>query len=257
MVKKTRELTNDAGVATLSDEAASIVAAIKLQYDDLKDEIVSLKKLLSEKDQHIDEMKVEITLLNKKVTKLENLVDEEDAYVRRESLILSGTIIPPSTPGEICSNVARKALKDKLNLEVQANEISVCHRLGPKSNTQAHDTRPLTVRFCRRETKRQVLFARTDNSHPNSTLYVNESLTPKRRTIMFALRKMKKLHPTIITGCNTLEGRCFVYTKMPASLPNSRSRDRKHVVNTHDALVDFCRDFVKKPLDAFLETWNH
>ena len=47
MVKKTRELTNDAGVATLSDEAASIVAAIKLQYDDLKGEIVSLKILLS------------------------------------------------------------------------------------------------------------------------------------------------------------------------------------------------------------------
>ena len=43
----TREHTNNASVATLSDEAASIVAAIKLQYDDLKGEIVSLKILLS------------------------------------------------------------------------------------------------------------------------------------------------------------------------------------------------------------------
>ena len=42
--------------------------------------------------------------------------------------------------------------------------------------------------------------------------------------------------------------------KMPASLPNSRVRDRKYVVETHDVLIGSFRDFVKKPLDAFLET---
>ena len=166
-------------------------------------------------------------------------------------------MIPPATTGEICSNVARQVLKDKLKIELQPNEISVCHRLGPKPKTHGPDTRPLTVRFCRRDTKRQILFTKRDNSDEATTLHVNESLTPKRRTIMFALRQIRKAHPTIITGCNTLEGRCFAYTKMPDSLPNSRSKDRKHVINTHDALVAFCTEFVQHPLEEFLANWTH
>ena len=44
---KTHKHTNNTSVAALSDEAASLVVAIKSRYDDLKGEIVSLKILLS------------------------------------------------------------------------------------------------------------------------------------------------------------------------------------------------------------------
>ena len=263
--------SNLTNVSPLGDDAKTIINSMNAQFsslredllaltdkhDELKSEIAALRTVIAERDESINVLKSEVGFMKAKVSKLENLIDDEDAYIRRESLILSGSAVPSYQNDEISSNVARQVIKDKLKIVVQPNEISVCHRLGPKPMNQAPDSRPLTVRFCRRDTKRSILFAKRDNSDVHSTLFTNESLTPKRRTIMYALRAIKKAHPNIVTGCNTLEGRCFAYTKMPASLPNSRARDRKHVLNTHEALVKFCDQYVKKPLQAFLQSWDH
>ena len=242
---------------TVSDDTQAIMDAMNAQFRELRDEISSLKEMMSSRDDCIQTLTEEVSTLKEKIQKLENLVDDEDAFVRRESLILSGTAVPPATNGEICSNVAREVLKNKIKLELDPNEISVCHRLGPKPQAQGPDTRPLTVRFCRRDTKRRILFTKRDNADPRYTLHINESLTPKRRTIMYALRQIRKAHPNIVTGCNTLEGRCYAYTKLPGSRPNTRAQDRKHIINTQDALVDFCSQFVKQPLENFLNEWRH
>ena len=81
---------------------------------------------------------------------MENLIDDEDAYVRRESLILSGTSVPPAANGEICANVAHQVLKNKMKFEINPNVITVSHRLDPKPQNQAGHKRPLVIRFCRR-----------------------------------------------------------------------------------------------------------
>ena len=52
----------------------------------------------------------------KKVSKLENTLDDEDAYVRRETIIFNGSAIPPSQSGEICNNEIRKVIKEKLKI---------------------------------------------------------------------------------------------------------------------------------------------
>ena len=239
------------------NEFKSLMTVREEKIDQLQSEISEVKSLLAVRDNCIVDLKCEVSSLKQKVTKLENLIDDEDAYVRRESLILSGTMVPTSQAGENCANTARQVIKDKIKFELNPADISVCHRLGPKPVNQSPDNRPLVVKLCRRDIKRQILFAKRDNADPARTLFVNESLTPKRRTIMYTLRQIKKAHPNIVTGCNTLEGRCFAYTKMPTSLPNSRAHDRKHVINTHSALIDFCREFVKKPLDDFLSSWDH
>ena len=236
---------------------APTIASVSSKLDSLITEIQDLKTLLASKDEAINSLKTEVACLKREVCTLRNLVDEEDAYVRRDTLILSGTLLPDASQGEICANVACKLFKDKLKLSVQADDISVAHRLGPKPRGQGRDRRPIIVKFCRRDTKREVLFCKRDNSDPNTTLWTNESLTPKRRTIMFALRKIKRNHPDVMTGCSTLEGHCFAYTKTPRSINNSRSNDRKHVINSHEALIDFCREFIKKPLNDFLDSWNH
>ena len=240
-----------------SSDTKAILDSMHEKFAEMKDEISSLRALITTRDDTIDDLKSEVTSLRSKVGKLENLIDDEVAYIRRESLIFSGSIIPLKQNDEICSDVARKVLKEKLKLELQPNEISVCHRLGPKPKTQGRDTRPLTVRFGRRGAKRQILFTKRDNSDPNTILHINESLTPKRRAIVFALRQIRKANKDFVTGCNTLEGRCFAYTKLPGSLPNTRSKDRKHVINTHEKLVEFCNDFIKKPLEDYLDEWSH
>ena len=120
---------------------------------ELKSEIAALRAVIADREESINVLKSVVGFMKAKVTNLANLIDDEDAYIRRESLILSGSAVPPRQNGEISSNVARQVIKYKLKIIVQSNEISVCHRLGPKRMNQAADARPLTVRFCKRDTK--------------------------------------------------------------------------------------------------------
>ena len=211
-------------------------------------------------------MQKEIDFLKKRVHVLEGLVDDEDAYVRRETIIFSGTEIPASTQGEICNNVIRDVIRKKLKINLQESDISVAHRAGKKRNTQGPDRRGIQVRFCRRDIKRQIMLTKRDNSDPNHTLYSNESLTPKRRSILFALRKMKKMFGSIVKGCISQDGRVYAFTPNSAapqsSQPGTRSRDgastrlrdRKHLINTQEALESFCQEYLQQPLDSFLAT---
>ena len=198
--------SNPTNVSPLGDDAKTIINSMNAQFsslredllaltdkhDELKIEIVALRAVIADRDESINDLKSEVDFMRSRVSKLENLIDDEDAYIRRESLILSGSAVPPRQNGEISSNVARQVIKDKLKIIVQPNEISVCHRLGPKPMNQAANTRPLTVRFCRRDTKRSILLAKRDNSDVHSTLFTNESLTPKRWPIMYSMRLIKK-----------------------------------------------------------------
>ena len=184
-------------------------------------------------------------------------MDEEDSYVRRESLIFSGPMTHNDQQSEDCSEFIRGRIKSKMNLELNASEISVTHRLGLKSAAQGPDKRPITVRFIRRDRKREILFTKRGSINKDSALYVSESLTPKRRTIHFALRQIKKKCPGKMTGYSTLDGRVFAFTKTARSIENSRKHDHKHVINTHEALVEFCKDYIKQPLDDFLQSWDH
>ena len=207
----------------------------------MKSEIIELKSLLAERNSTIEKMEEELIMVKNKCKKMENLIDDEDAYVRRESLIFSGPMVTNADANENCSSFIREKIKDKMKIVLKPEDISVTHRLGPKQVSQGPDKRPITVRFTRRDTKREILFTKRDNTETKSALYVSESLTPKRRTIHYALRQIKKKYPEKMTGFNTLEGRVFAYTKTPRSLDKSRKNDQKHVINTHDALQDFCK----------------
>lgn len=218
------------------------------QFKELKQEFT---QAMAAKNTEIDELKAQVSALKKTVSKLEGTIDDQDAYERRDTIIISGNSLPEATRGEISSNVVCQVLKDRLKVELPPNEISTAHRLGKKPPTQTPDKRPFIIKLCRRDTKRTLLqAARSQNS--SSPIYINESLTPKRRTILFALRQMKKAHPQLVTGCTSTDGKIFAFTKNPAG-----GNDSRHLVNTHEDLVFFCREYVKLPLDSFLDNWSH
>ena len=229
-------------------------------------QLKNLTETLTAKCEQISRMEVEIADLKNKVHVLEGLVDDEDAYVRRDTIIFNGTEIPPASPGEICNNVIREVLRKKLKLNLQESDISVAHRAGKKPAIQGPDRRGIQVRFCRRDIKRQIMLTKRDNSDPNHTLYSNESLTPKRRSILFALRRMKKKFGSIVKGCTSQDGRIYAFTPHPsASIVSSatdtrsgrstaRSKDIKHLINTQEALEKFSLEFLKQPLDSFLDS---
>ena len=244
----------------LSLDSRYIAELVNSKFDEMNEEISNLKELLTTEKKARSELLDKVTALEQKVAKLESSLDDEDAYVRRETLIFNGTDIPPPTAGEICSNIIRDVVKKKLKIVLQPSDISVAHCSGKKPTNQAQDRRGIHVKFCRRDTKREIMMAKKDNSDPQHTLFANECLTPKRRTILYALRQMKKKFPALVKGCTTQDGRVYAFTPS-ASSSNSASatfhRDRKHLVNSHDSLVTFCREFVKLPLENFLDSWNH
>ena len=244
-------------VATLSAQLADLSSKFDRHTDSMKNEISNLKKLLTTQSNNMEKLAAENQSLREKVSRLENSLDDEDAYVRRETIIFNGSAIPPSTTGEICNHVIRKVIKDKLKIQIQEADISVAHRAGKKPSTQGPDRRGIQVRFCRRDVKRQIMMTKRDNSDANNTLFSNESLTPKRRSILYTLRQMKKKFPALIKGCTSQDGRIYAFTPSPSATSATRPRDRKHLVNTQEALADFSRNFIQMPLDDFLGSLEH
>ena len=227
-------------------DQAALMEFIKTEFDKMREDF---NQMLNLKEQEIRELHGEVETLKKRVKILENQVDDSDAYERRDTLILSGPSLPPVERGENCVSVVKKLLQDQIRLDVNESEFSVAHRLGARPQNQTSDKRSLIVKFCRRECKRDVIIA--CKKAKNSNLFANESLTPKRRAILEALKKMKRSLPEHVKGCTTIDGKVFVYTK---SL-QTNGRDHRHLVNSHDDLVKFCTDHVKQPLELFLAGW--
>ena len=141
-------------------------------------------------------------------------------------------------------------------MNISTQDISTAHRVGKKPIRQGNDKRGIIVKLCRRDLKYDFMHACRNQPTGHPRLYVNESLTPARSTILFTLRQMKKAHPNLIAGCSSYEGRIYAYTKDLNYISVNR-KNRRHLVNTHAMLQQFCSEHVKRPFETFLENWNH
>ena len=129
--------------------------------------------------------------LRHKVSKLEERVDDAKAFERRDTLVFFGEAMPQVSADENCTTVVRNLVKEKLKVQLLPTDISTAHRLGKTPSNQQVDRRYIIVKLCRRDLKRDILFA-CQNIRPN--MYVNEYLTPVRLTILYVLRWAKKSH---------------------------------------------------------------
>ena len=223
---------------------------LQSKFDNFKEEMLESSKC---KDEKIRTLEVEVQTLKNKVLKnsqsvntLMDRLDNEDAYIRRETLILSGELTNHNGTENNCSQTVIVLIKDNLNIIIHPQDISVAHRLGPKSSQQGPDKRSIATKFCRRDLKRQIILAARKKKVRN--FYINESLTPLRSKISFALRKAKKAHPTKISGITSIDGRVLVWTKNSSNGEN----DIRHAVNTLEGLEDFCRRNLGLPATNFL-----
>ena len=235
----------------LSPDGKLIVSAMSKQIKKMEENFVSI---LTSKNDQIETLQTEVNDLKIKVCKMEDNLDEADAYQRKDTIIFSGNSIPVVTVGENCPNLVKNLLRDKLRIELDVRSVSTAHRLGKKLPTQAPDKRPIIAKLCQRDTKNLIMSA--SRNARLSDLYVNKSLTPARGTILYALRRIKRAHPSLVTGCSSFDGKIYVYTK-PSSNAPPEARNVRHLINTRERLVLFCRDFIKKPLEDFLESWSH
>jgi hypothetical protein len=236
--------------AKLSEDGKLIVDAINRHLLEMKQEFI---EKLEEKNKLVEDLRIEVDTLKLKVSNMEEKLDDADAYERRDTLLFSGSDVPHGSDGENCANIVIDLVKDKLKLNLQRSDLSVCHRLGRKPVSQQPDKRNIVVKLCRRDLKADILYA-CRQVKPN--MYVNESLTPIRGTIMYVLRQMKKKFPDKVSGCSSLDGKVFAWVR-PAGPAVAGSRNVRWPINSLLKLQQFSTDVLNTPLTSFIETWPH
>ena len=240
----------------LSEEQQILICYIQEEFIRMKEELKNdMTALFGTKLKEVEDLKSQVEVLTEKVNKLEDMIDDQDQYERRDCLILSGPALPPVTSNENCATIACDVIKTTCNVNLQRHEISTAHRLGKRPITQQPDKRNIIIKFCRRDIKEDIY--KSSKSQPRPTqLYVNESLTPTRRHIYQTLRHLRKNHPTQIAGCSTYDGKIYAYTKVANNSNGQTQRDRRHLIKNYDGLKKFCEDYVKIPMELFLNTWE-
>ena len=64
--------------------------------------------------------------------KISSLEDKNDAYERKDTVIISGTALPPADTDEHCVTLTCQLIEDHLNFLVSPNNIYVIHQLSEK-----------------------------------------------------------------------------------------------------------------------------
>lgn len=163
-------------IAHLSEEGKVIVNTI----------VKALCILSKEKDEKIEKLPDRVNSLEDTVSKLENQLDDVEQYERRDTIIISGPVLPKEQNHENPTDLVVKAIKDNLHINLNHADINVAHRLGSKTQNKE---RPVIVKLLNRSKKSEIMEACVK---VKPSLYVNESLTPKRRNIfntVWATRK--------------------------------------------------------------------
>ena len=205
------------------------------------------QRTCSEKDAKIVGLEGEVRSLKKNLLKLEERVEDNDSYERRDTLVFSGPAVPPATATEKCSETVVEILRRKLDLNISKEEISVAHRHGKEKKS-------IIVKLCHRSNKSDIVSSAKTVRPPN--LYISECLTPQRETIAYVLRRAKREFPAIIASSTTMEGKNFVWVKPP----NPTAPGAKNVklnVSTYTRLQDFCLRTLEKPVTHFVKEWKH
>ena len=230
-------------------------AGMRKDYAELKSELKSeFSLLISQKNEQIAKLQENVEQLNEKVLKLENSIDDSDAVTRLNQIIISGDQLPLAGRDEDTKRTVLNLFRNKLKLQCNENEIVSAVRLGPKPVSQRPDRRIILVTTSCRETKTSI-FAACKAEKPS--FYVNENLTPRRRTVMYVLRKIKRMHPDRLKGYSSFDGKVFAYTPPLPSAAAVSPRDVRTPINNYEALVKFCNDVIQAPLTSFLATWPH
>ena len=196
--------------AELSEDGKLIVMILEQKMDAI---VTKLTDEIGKRDERIDQLEQEVNRLKVNMRRMEDSLDEADAYERRDTLILSGKDIPPAVVGEVPSEVACDIVKHRLKINIKSTDLSTAHRLGPKPKTQGPDRRNIIIKLCRRELKHDLITACKKYKPPN--IFINESLTPTRNSIFFTLRQAKKKYPNKIAACSTHDGKVCAWIEPP------------------------------------------
>lgn len=144
----------------------------------------------------IDGLAEENRNLTKKVSELEQKIDDMEQYSRLNSVEIQGV---PENKNEDIVQVVKEVGK-ALNMDISESMIDACHRLGRRPGPGGPPP-GIIVRFVRRLDKEELMKKRRVKSnfstrHMNlgmdQPVYINEALSPARRRLLAEARKLKR-----------------------------------------------------------------
>ena len=171
------------------------------------------------KDVCLNAVKEEI---NPHLLRMQYSLDEKEQYSRRDNLRVSG--LPESDGEETEEQLLSKVcgVASKAGVEVEARDISACHRLGKKADGK---TRQTIVRFSLRR-KRDSLYASRFSLKGKEgcrNIYINEDLTAMRHSVL-----MKAKESPLVKSVSTKHG----------SIICKLNSDETKIISTPDGLFD-------------------
>ena len=195
-------------LGSLSEESQSLVKILTLVLTKkLKVEINVLKGELCKKDDQITKLNDEISALKEKVQDLETNIDCVDQYERRDTIIVSGPLLPQETQQENVANIFTTAVREHLTVNINDSDINVAHRIGPVNSQRK---RPIIVKLSNRSLKHDLVGACIQMK---PQLYINESLTPKRLQLFKQVLNIRKAHRDKFQQCHTKDGKIIIKLK--------------------------------------------
>ena len=209
-------------IMVLKTELAQIKESqqfISMQFEELKAENAKLIKCNKNLEKDYQKLRDEVEMLHDVQTDQFEHLDNLEQYGRRENLEFEGV---PQVQNEDTTEVVIK-IADKLNINLNENDISIAHRLptkrpGKSNNSSTNLPTPAIIaRFANRRIRNLIYSKRsaarkiptTEFPVPGITrLFINENLTSYRKKLPWQTKqKMKENNYKYIW---TKNGRIFI-----------------------------------------------
>ena len=158
------------------------------------------------------------------MAQLQDQLDDIDQYERRDTIIISSPALPEEQAMENTTDITVKTIKDNLHINIEHKDINISHRLRPKHQNK---TRPIIAKLVNRSKKSEIMEACVT---VKPKIYVNESLTPKHRSIYSTILEIGKKNRSLFQQCYTRDGRIFV---------KLRNSNQKHNITNEHSLNTF------------------
>ena len=162
--------------------------------------IDTIEKNLAEADKAVSRYKTEMNALKLDIAALEQRLEEQEQYIRRDNLVFHGigVTVDEDTSDKIWS-VCRQYFP---SVQIQANDISISHRLPTRSDK----TKPIIVRFARRDICQQIY--QNNKQLKNTKIMVVEHLTDRRLKLVMKANSLIKSGK--LAGTWTMDGKVMI-----------------------------------------------
>ena len=129
---------------TISADSQIIINVLIREFEKVRTEIQDMRgefmDLLTARNHEIEELRDEVKCLEAKVGELGAYLDDNDAYERRDTVIVTGDGIPEVQRGENCGEITREIMNLKLLFLPQKLELLIASVLNQLTRFQINET---------------------------------------------------------------------------------------------------------------------